>query len=51
VEWHVHVVVKLYEVDISDFENIKSNNFKKGADTRLVALMERFFFFIEIKCD
>lgn len=29
------VVVKLHEVDRSDFENYKSKNFKKGADPRL----------------
>ncbi len=29
------VVVKLPEMDISDFEKIKSKNFKKGMDLRL----------------
>jgi hypothetical protein len=48
----VHVVVKLFEVDRSNYEKIKSNNFKKGADPRLVALVERFFLKkIERKCD
>ncbi len=37
VAWRgaARVVVKLPEMDISDFEKIKSKNFKKGMDLRL----------------